>query len=159
MTTNLKFDLSAVFETNLLETIAKQSGYCIDDKYTIEYWLMWLTEKDITVNISIIENITDKLKERKQLNYFVKSYKNNNSDPFYKQFSIPLNLCKQEFNNQIMKLCGYYEDRYNNDSLLNYIVDTQLIELPIDVNLNELTRINIDIPIWTNYEINSNEYI
>ena len=58
MTTNLTFDLSAVFETNLLETIAKQTGYCIDEKFTIEYWLMWLSDKDITVNISIIENIT-----------------------------------------------------------------------------------------------------
>ena len=152
MTTNLTFDLSAVFENNVLETFARQSGYCIDEKYTIEYWLMWLTEQKVSIDISIVENIVNGLQEKKQLNYFIKSCKNKNNDPHYKNFSIPLNLCKQEFTNQMMKLCGYYEERYNNDSLLNYIVETQLSKLPKNTNIAELTRIHIDIPIWTNYE-------
>jgi hypothetical protein len=133
----LKFDIVSVFDNNVIEALAKQVGWN-DELMTIEEWILLNhnikvnieLENDNTSNKMFIRNIEENNKEYEKINCIIK------------EFYVPLLMCKDEFLTNIMKLCGYNEDRYNNENVIKYIIDTQIRSK--DNNYRELY---IEIPI------------
>ena len=112
MNTNLKFDLVTVLDDNILEAIAKKSGW--NDDTRLEEWILWVTKQNIYINIELITTEDNK---------HIKSIHKTNKDNI--DFYIPLIMCRDEFLTKIMKLCGYDEDRYNKENVIKYIIDCQ----------------------------------
>lgn len=132
----LKFDLPSVLEDNLLESIAKQCGWN-NNENNIEHWLLSSSEKNICVYLLLEKDCdTNNL-------YFIKGIKNNkeNINQDIKTFTIPLIMCKENFINKIIKLCGYQDD-YNSDIVIKYLIECQLKS-----KNDDYTRIYIDIPL------------
>ena len=136
MIKELKFDLATVFENHILEPIARQTGWNNDEeKNTIDYWVMWATENNVFVKFDLLQGNTHQT-------YFIKA-NTNDEDENTKRFTIPLAMCKQEFITNIMKLCGFNDDRYGSDLLIKYLIECQMQNKDIDHG-----RIIIDIPLW-----------
>ena len=137
----LTLDLATVFDNSILEAIAKESGW-YDDLMSIEQWI--LMNSHVKVNIEI-EN------DEKSNKQFIKNMVHNSSDIenrncMCKVFRVPLIMCKDEFLSNIMKICGYIEDRYNNENVIKYIIDTQLKNMD-----DSYTQLYVEIPIIENY--------
>jgi hypothetical protein len=114
----LSFDIITVFDNNIIEAFAKQTGWN-DDYMSIEEWI--LLNISIKVNIELEnDNNSNKMFIRSVIN------ENNSEECIKKKFNVPLVMCKDEFLTQIMKICGYMEDRYNNENVVKYILDTQI---------------------------------
>lgn len=140
MNKQLSFDLPTVFDNNILETIAKKTGWD-ENNSSIENWILMTVRNNIKVNIELERTNTNKtfIKTIIKENNFVKGY------DFTKEYMIPLIMCKEEFINQLMKLCGYNENNYYTDNLIQYIMDSQLN------NKEDIyTQLYIELPILEN---------
>lgn len=141
MSRTLKFDLVTVFEGNVLEALARQTGWVNDtDKNSIEFWNMWVAEREVCVML-LLERDLDVNK------FLVKGIPCSVKDG-YMNFCIPLVMCKSEFLNILMNMCGYNEDRYNSESVVKYLLENQM-----KLRGDEYSRIYLSIPLWE-YENN-----
>jgi hypothetical protein len=135
----LSLDLATVFDNSILEAFAKETGWN-DDVMSIEQWI--LLNSHVKVNIELENDINS----NKQ---FIKNVVHSDIESkkcMIKCFHIPLIMCKDEFLSNIMKLCGYIEDRYNNENVIKYILDTQLKNMD-----DSYTQLYVEIPIMENY--------
>ena len=70
---------------------------------------------------------------------------NNNDENKIKIFSIPLSMCKDEFLTEILKICGYSNERYGRDTVIKYLIQCQLNE-----KNNFYSKLYVKVPIWSN---------
>lgn len=132
------FDLATVFDDNVTETLARQTGWTNnEEKSTREYWLMCMAGKNVGVKAELVRDAVQH--STKSTLRFSSSEPEKNSRVFH----IPLVLARDEFKQKMMQLCGYNEDRYNSD-VMSYIVDCQLKDL--DTTADQIT---VAIPLWT----------
>ena len=151
----LKFDLATVFETDIIQSLARQTGWDdTDDKYSIEAWQLWATKKNICVYFNL-ETDTTISGTRFIKGVLLSDFNivnvdnandteiNSNTDIESTVFTIPLSMCKDEFLTKIMKTCGYAEDRYGRDTVIKYLIQCQLQDKD-----DSYSRITIKVNKW-----------
>jgi hypothetical protein len=119
------FDLSVVFENDIIQAMARQTGWTDDnEQFPFEAWQLWAAKNDIQVEFNIVyQNING------ELVYYIKSGHQNAKTikKGAKRFTVPLAMCKDEFLSKIMKLCKIQsEDRYGRDAVIKYLIQCQL---------------------------------
>lgn len=132
------FDLATVFDYDIAETLARQTGWTNDEeKNTRENWLMWAAANNVGIHVEVNRD-PDSLTGKQYLQF---TQGEPTSEFLMRTFQIPLIMARDEFKLTLMKLCGYAEDRYSND-LMSYLVDCQM------KHRENADRIVVTIPMW-----------
>lgn len=132
------FDLATVFDYDIAETLARQTGWTNDEeKNTRENWLMWAAANNVGVHVEVSRD-PDSPTGKQYLQF---TQGEPTSEFSMRTFQIPLIMARDEFKLTLMKLCGYAEDRYNND-LMSYLVDCQV------KHRENADRVVVTIPMW-----------
>ena len=130
MSSNLNFDFSSVFPTEVIKSIATKSGY---NEPTLEQWILETYQNKININICK-ESFSNKQIIKNIPNKYINSV----------QVKIPFSMCKKEFMTEIFKSCDFERTNSIDEDLINkYIIFCKMNDISSDY-----TEFILNIPLW-----------